>query len=225
MMSRDVPDYRQLVHPTIEVIKAALNLFPAVQYFPLRLQLIRILIEIVQDCEVNLPLLDVFLSLLKTQMFMSKQKFQAGKTTIDIEVTVKIAKEAMGSQDLWENIYLEVYRLMVAYLATKANSFYFPEFAVLFYRLSNSLRKLTTNPAVRNHLKCFVGLARDHAKLVIGARKGKQLAALPSKNSLAGTLIEERDRLQAERNNLIKMKVLAEKEGGEDENGNDDFDA
>lgn len=224
-MNREVPDYKQLVHPTIEVIKAVVNLFPAVQYFPLRLQLVRLLVEISQDCGVNVPLLDVFLSMLKTQMFTSKQKFVGGKSKVDIEVTIKISKEGMGSQDLWENIYLEVYRLMVSYLATRASSLYFPEFAVLFYRLSNSLRKITTNPAVRTHLKNFVALVRDHSKLIVSNRKGKPLATGPGKSSLGGALVEERDRLHAERNNLIKMKVTAEKDADDGDDLEDDFDA
>lgn len=225
IMSKEVPDYRQLVHPTIEVIKATVNLFPAVQYLPLRLQLIRLLVEIVQECEVNVPLLDVFLSILKTQLFLGKQKFQSGKSSIDIEVTIKIAKEAMTSQDLWDNIYLEVYRLMVGYLASRANSYYFPEFAILFYRLSNSLRKLTANPAVRTRLKSLVTLTREHSTALVGARKGKLLNALSSKAKLAGSLVEENERLQTERIGLIKMKVLAEKEESDEENVEEDFDA
>jgi hypothetical protein len=223
-MSRDVPDYRQLVHPTIEVIKAAVNLFPAVQYFPLRLQLVRLLVEIAEECSTNLPLLDVFLSMLRTQHFLSKKKFQAAKTSIDIETTIKISKEYMASQDLWENIYTEVYRLMVGYLATRAGAFYFPEFAILFYRLANSLRKLTTNVVVRNHLKSFVTLARENAAATVAARKGKLLNFQVPKTKLKLNLIEERDRLQAERNNLIKMKVLAEKNEDEEDNIQDAMD-
>lgn len=216
MMSIDVPDYKQLIYPTVEILKAMVNLFPAVQYFPLRLQIVRLIVNIVEDCNVNVPLLDIFMSMLKTQHFVSKKKYQSSKTSIDIETTIKISKEAMATQDLWDNIYQDVYGLMLTYLATRSGALYFPEFSILFYRLCNSLRKLTANPSVRNHLKNLVGFTRQAFKRSLNTRKGKALTETRVKWRLKDLLMQERERLAAERQEMIKMKVLAEKEEKDD---------
>jgi hypothetical protein len=225
MMGKDVPDYRQLVYPTVEVLKAVLGLFPSVQYFPFRLQITRLVINIVEECQVNVPLMDVFITMLKTKYFISKQKYQASKTSVDIETTIRIQKDALMIQDLWENIYKEVYCLMVSYLAANTSFLYFPEFSVLFYRLCNSLRKLTTNFSVRGYLKSFVGLTRQAIKRSIQARKGKTLTETKLISKTKDLLMEERQRLAAERQQMIKMKVSAEKqeeEGGSDIEENED---
>lgn len=217
MMSKEVPDYRQLVYPTIEVLKAVLGLFPSVQYFPFRLQITRLVVNIIEDCQVNVPLLDVFMSILKTKHFQDRVKYQASKTSLDIETIIKIQKDSMLAQDLWENIYKEVYSLMISYLAANSTEPYFPEFSVLFYRLCNSLRKLTSNISVRSYLKNLVGLTRQTIKRIIAARKGKNLGASRLIGKTKDVLIEERQKLAEERKKMIKMKVSAEKEEQEDE--------
>lgn len=222
MMSQDIPDYKQLIYPTVEVLKAMLSLFPAVQYFPLRIHVARLVVNIVEDCGVNVPLLDSFMSMLKTQHFISKKKYHASKTSMDIETTIKISKDSMGTQDLWDNIYREVYSLMVAYMSARSSALYFPELSILFYRLCNSLRKLTANPSVRTHLKNLVSLLRHSFKRTLEARKGKKLTDTHAKFKIKDLLLEERDRLAGERQEMIKMKVLAEKE--EDAQGDDDMD-
>jgi hypothetical protein len=213
-MGREAPDYGQLVYPTIETLRAIACLFPALQYIPFRLHILRLLVELGEECNTNIPLFDIFLQMLKTQHFMAKKKYTKAIASADPEITVKLSKEHLGSQDLWEGIFASFTDLLMIYISLPCTTPYFPEFAVLLFRLLNSVRKLTENPSLRSHLKRVLGFVKEAFKDRIQARKGKKLEDnVPSKNP---SLLKERERIKAERKNMIKMKVMAEKE--EDEN-------
>lgn len=265
-ISKTSEDFKQIVYPTTETLKALCNLYPSVQYIPFKLHIMRLILTLAVECGFQVSLFSEFLSLFKTQYFTQQKKFKQGKSTTDPEVTIKLPKEALGAQGLWENIFEEVYGLLILQLSQCAGKSWVPEATVLQFRVLNSIRKVSQNPAVRGVLKKYIGFVKvglrttvkERAQVTevrpdadLGAEKKEQLAQSQrvgkdirsnattidplkkkadllraklqakqllssKKESAALTLTDwitaERQRVETARKELIKMKVLAEKE-------------
>ena len=235
-LHKESSDYPQLAPPLIDLLKGVSLVFPSHTYIPIRLHFLQLLIDLSSTTGFCIPILPLFIPLLKLQP--DKHQRNGLRKTIDLDISIKMDK-SKGMDDVLLNRILE---LLCFWISTREAKKGYPEWSIVLERLLSAIRKTTENKDVREGLKRILADLREGRKLTIESRKSQKALSekdgfgaknnkdalkqkllqvkLQSKPNLSVKMRQEYEKRRVERDNLIKMKILAEKE--EDNDGIED---
>jgi len=216
-----------------------LTLYPSHTYSPFRLHVLQLLLNVSQTTGFSVAVLPVFTSLLK--IHQEKHHKNAIQHPVDLDIAVKMDK----SKGMHELLLERILELLCLWISTREDKKGYPEWTIVLERILSAIRKTTENKDVREGLRRILQDLKEGRKQSILSRKGQralqerdpqskpantklalkqkiQAAKQAKKPPLALRMRQEFEKRRVERENLIKMKISAEKE--EDPEDDQDLD-
>lgn len=131
-----------MIYPFVEICKGYITVYQSIQYIPLRIHILRLLINIKKELKVEIPLFHHFISLLKIKNFFKKKRYKKGvEINFDSEITLKIQKQFLDSQIMWDGLFEAVTDLLLEDMSLCLNKIYGSEYFFFVYKILNSFRK------------------------------------------------------------------------------------
>jgi nucleolar complex protein 2 len=128
-IEKDQQVLKPLIYPLVQIMIGIMRLKPSSKHFPLRLSIIRCLIEISQKTKVYIPvaayLLDVFES-----NEMSKKPKPSTLKPLDFKMNIRAPNTYLGTRTYYNGLLEEVIHLLYEFFSVHALSIAFPELAV-----------------------------------------------------------------------------------------------
>lgn len=106
---------------------------------------------------VSISMLQLYTKLLNCKYFISKKNYnQSLDAGFEPELTVKISKQSLSSQLVWEILFKQLTEIIILDLALDANSIYAPEYYFIFYKVTTAYRKAMKDYENKHILKRVV---------------------------------------------------------------------
>ncbi|KAI1317813.1 Nucleolar Complex 2 protein [Mortierella claussenii] len=118
-----------LIYPLVQVSLGALRLIPTSTYYPLRFQIIRNLIQLIENTGIFIPLAPFLFEVLEGGE-MKRPGRKGTLKPLEWDLGFKCSKEYKGSRVYQDGAGEQVYELMTEYYALFSTSISFPELAI-----------------------------------------------------------------------------------------------
>ncbi|KAG0013219.1 Nucleolar Complex 2 protein [Entomortierella chlamydospora] len=132
-----------LIYPLVQVSQGALRLVPTTTYYPLRFQIIRNLIQLIENTGTFIPLAPFLFEVLEGGD-MKRPGRKGTLKPLEWDLGFKCSKEYKGSRVYQDGTGEQVYELMTEYYALFSTSISFPELAIpAILQLKRFIKKST----------------------------------------------------------------------------------
>ncbi|CAK94839.1 unnamed protein product (macronuclear) [Paramecium tetraurelia] len=185
-----------LMPPFIQIAQSVLDFYPCIDNYTFQLQLIDILIKVSQVYKVNQNLLSYILRMLNCAE-LKRRKLKSSVKPYDFLINISIKPKYKQSGTFWADFCQQVVNRIVIYLSIFSNEKWFYEYTLF---LEKQLKRTSEDFGfVGNKIKVkdLIRLIEQH-----NSKKGKGESNLQS----------EAQRLIYEQEELIKQKVMSEKQ-------------
>ncbi|KAF9913524.1 Nucleolar Complex 2 protein [Lobosporangium transversale] len=118
-----------LVFPLVQVSLGALRLIPTSTYYPLRFQIIRNLLQLIENTGTFIPLAPFLFEVLESGE-MKRPGRKGTLKPVEWDLGFKCSKDYKGSRVYQDGVGEQVYELMTEYYALFSTSISFPELAI-----------------------------------------------------------------------------------------------
>lgn len=118
-----------LIYPLVQVSLGALRLIPTSTYYPLRFQIIRNLIQVVENTSTFIPLAPFLFEVLEGGE-MKRPGRKGTLKPLEWDLGFKCSKDYKGSRVYQDGTGEQVYELMIEYFALFSTSISFPELVI-----------------------------------------------------------------------------------------------
>ncbi|KAF9207090.1 Nucleolar Complex 2 protein [Haplosporangium sp. Z 27] len=132
-----------LIYPLVQVSQGALRLVPTTTYYPLRFQIIRNLIQLIENTGTFIPLAPFLFEVLEGGE-MKRPGRKGTLKPLEWDLGYKCSKEYKGSRVYQDGTGEQVYELMTEYYALFSTSISFPELVIpAILQLKRFIKKST----------------------------------------------------------------------------------
>ncbi|KAJ2999230.1 Nucleolar Complex 2 protein [Globomyces sp. JEL0801] len=120
---------KPLIYPLVQIVIGAMRLKPSSKFFPLRLSIIRILIDLSEATSVYIPVASYLFEVFESAELKTKGKPSTLKP-IDFQLNIRVPNTYIGTKTYHNGLVDEVVHLLFRYYSAHAFSIAFPELAI-----------------------------------------------------------------------------------------------
>jgi nucleolar complex protein 2 len=164
-----------LIYPFVQICQSVLSLLPATRYFPLRLHVCRLLIELLGSVNIYIPLSTQLISIFSA-VELTKKPANSSKKVNDINFVLKVSEkttQTKGYQEQLLNISLD---LLLKYYAIYSYSVAFPELILYSQRALKKFSKVTKIQRIRKQIQQTLGKFELNSAWLIAKRNNYQFS-------------------------------------------------
>eukprot|EP01016_Furgasonia_blochmanni_P040031 TRINITY_DN505_c0_g1_i19.p1 TRINITY_DN505_c0_g1~~TRINITY_DN505_c0_g1_i19.p1 ORF type:complete len:355 (+),score=87.28 TRINITY_DN505_c0_g1_i19:66-1130(+) len=178
----------QLAYPLIEIITGALNLYPGVRYFPLRLQMISLLNHLAASTNQYIPTVSHLFSMFKAAEF-NKKKLKSTAKPFDFEISLKVQRAHINTDIFFNDLVKRIVQAIIESLALHANKIYFPELVIYTHHELKSISKKLKFKPYKKALGDLWKEIRENSEIVKKYRE--KISFAPKESVKADALLSE----------------------------------
>jgi len=168
--NRKEADVNLLAYPLVQMIIGVIRLDFVDIFFCLRLNLVRILIQISQKTNIFVPVGNYLLEILESNLFTKKYN-DFKETNVDIFLLLKLKQNNLNNYNIAKSIFDETLSLLTSYFAINSNSLAFPEFVFPLMSRLKKLSKVLKNKNFKTEVKNCLERIVKHIEHVNGYRE------------------------------------------------------
>ena len=227
-------DFEMLAYPLLEIQIGIINLYPSSSYIPCRLKLLEQILNLCENLDINCSVSRIFLDLQKSKEFMKRISVGKGEAKVDFDIYQKIPKNSQVFGDIWIDLFKRLNENIQRYFALTAEKVYATESAIFWVKMLRVQRKSAKDMEIKGIMKNQSTLLEQNYYNVDKIRVEKSYVPndyLANKNFYlqefqkpegaqkklkvekhSCKIIQELNKLRQEKENMIKMKIDAEKD-------------
>ncbi|XP_075215887.1 nucleolar complex protein 2 [Lycorma delicatula] len=161
---------RMLLFPLVQIIIGCIKLIPTAQYYPLRFQCCKMLINLSKETGTYIPVLPFILEVLTLTDFDKGHKKLSMKP-MDMSCILRLSKSMLQENSFKDAVIEEVYRLLLDSLSTESHCISFPDLTLLpVLQLKSFFKKCKTHKYIQK-LRGAVNKIEENAKFIETERK------------------------------------------------------
>jgi nucleolar complex protein 2 len=142
---KNVAVMSELIYPLVQVTLGTANFITSQRYMPLRLHLIRALVELIGQTGVFIPLAAHCMDMLNTLVQISDSSRPASLKPLNIQLNYLVPKNYLNTRILVDTMVEHSCETLLAFLAYTSTSIGFPESAIPIIAALKKIKKTTKN--------------------------------------------------------------------------------
>ncbi|KAJ3313466.1 Nucleolar Complex 2 protein [Boothiomyces sp. JEL0838] len=167
--SKDISILKPLIYPLVQIMVGAIRLKPSSKHFPLRLAIIRILIEIAQKTKFFIPVASYLFEVFESSELKKKGKPSTLKP-IDFKLNIRAPNPYLGTKSYHNGLIEQVVHLLFQYYSGCAFSIAFPELAIPAIIQLKRMTKQGKDFALNKQIQQLVDKLEQNSKFIEAKR-------------------------------------------------------
>ncbi|KAI9010153.1 Noc2p family-domain-containing protein [Hyaloraphidium curvatum] len=155
----------ELIYPFSQVVLGVCRLLSNPQYFPLRFQCIRTLLDLSEATGVYVPLVPYLVEVLDSPEVTNRAKPSTMKP-LDFRLSLKAQKPYLHTMVYQDGLIQEVHYLLLRFYAIHAKSIAFPELATPLLIHLKRMAKKSRNPKLSKQARMLIEKLEQNAKYI-----------------------------------------------------------
>ncbi|KAJ3272386.1 Nucleolar Complex 2 protein [Terramyces sp. JEL0728] len=167
--SKDIAVLRPLIYPLVQIMVGTIRLKPSSKHFPLRIAIVKTLIEIAQKTKFFIPVASYLFEIFESSELKKKGKPSTLKP-IDFKLNIRAPNPYLGTKTYHNGLIEQVVHLLFQYYTSSAFSIAFPELAIPAIVQLKRMTKQGKDFALNKQVQQLVDKLEQNSKFIEAKR-------------------------------------------------------